>query len=134
LLTLIIDMIPKTILVIDDDLDILDAISTILDFEGFKVISSSKAAEIFMLINGCMPDLILLDVLLSGQDGRDIAKKLKTRRETKKIPIVMMSAHPTVSRDINNCKADGFIAKPFNIDYLLSTINSFFSNTQNFAR
>src|SRR5579885_669331 len=111
----------RRILVIDDDPDILEAVQMLLESEGFAVKTSLRADSLNQL-NGDMPDLILLDVLLSGQDGRTVAKRLKSREETKHIPILMMSAHPTAHKTIKEYMADDFIAKPFDIDFLMEKI------------
>ena len=67
--------------------------------------------------------MILLDVLLSGSDGRDIAKILKSDANTKHIPIIMMSADITVGEKAKLAKIEDFIKKPFDIDDLLALIN-----------
>ena len=115
--------IEKTILVVDDDPDILDAVQILLESEGFKVLTSTKGIDVDAISIQQMPDLILLDVLLSGYDGRKIAKKLKMQNITKNIPVVMMSAHPTARNDIKEYLADDFISKPFDIDYLMNKIH-----------
>jgi DNA-binding response OmpR family regulator len=115
---------PPYILVVDDDLDILDAVRFMLEDEGYQVQTSEKGdyAESLHDGNGGLPDLILLDVLLSGKDGRTICHTLKTRDETKHIPIVMLSAHPDAEHSVKVVGADAFVAKPFTIDLLLDTI------------
>jgi len=69
-----------------------------------------------------LPDLILLDVLLSGKDGREIVKQLKSQEETKSIPIIMFSAHPSAEKTAREAGADDFVAKPFHIDFLLAVV------------
>lgn len=113
----------KKILVIDDDEDILDAVQMLLETDGFQV-STSTNADTLEHLSKDYPDLILLDVLLSGQDGREFAKKLKSKENTKNIPIVMMSAHPTAHKTIKAYMADDFIAKPFDSDFLMDKIKS----------
>lgn len=117
------NLLMKKILVIDDEPDILDAVKIVLEDEGFFVETSIKGDEIENR-SANFPDLILLDVLLSGKDGRHIAKKLKSQDSTKHIPIIMMSAHPTAKQEIQEYLADDFIAKPFEIDYLLERIKA----------
>lgn len=117
----------KKILVVDDDPDILDAVQMLLEAEGYQVITSTTGEEAETLHRN-YPDMILLDVLLSGKDGREIAKKLKTQDHTRHIPIVMMSAHPTAHKSIKDYLADDFIAKPFDIDNLMSKIKTHFQN------
>src|SRR5438105_2034635 len=114
----------KKILVVDDDPDILDAVQILLESEGYDVTTSTKG-EIVKKFNGELPDLILLDVLLSGQDGREIARALKTQDETKNVPILMMSAHPTASNNIKEYLADDFVPKPFDCEYLMSKIRTY---------
>lgn len=112
----------KKILVIDDDEGILDAIGVVLDSAGYEVQMSQNGEVIKQLQPRTFPDLILLDVLLSGEDGRDLCKLLKENSTTKDIPIIMFSADPNVQAGIKLCKADDFLAKPFDIDDLLNKI------------
>jgi DNA-binding response OmpR family regulator len=114
----------KKILVVDDDPDILDAIQFALDDEGYAVATSEKGeyAENLRDGNGGLPDLIILDVLLSGKDGRLICRKLKGQEETRHIPIIMISAHPGADRSVREVGADDFLAKPFEVDALLAMV------------
>jgi DNA-binding response OmpR family regulator len=114
----------KHILVVDDDPDILDAIKWMLEDAGYEVQTSDKGdyAENLHDTNGGLPDLIILDVLLSGKDGRTICRLLKNRPDTQRIPIVMISAHPSAAGSVRSVGADDFVAKPFDIDDLLSTV------------
>jgi DNA-binding response OmpR family regulator len=114
----------KHILVVDDDPDILDALEWMLEDAGYEVQTSDKGdyAENLHDTNGGLPDLIILDVLLSGKDGRTICRLLKNRPDTRRIPIVMISAHPSAAGSVRAVGADDFVAKPFDIDELLSTV------------
>lgn len=114
----------KKILVVDDDPDILDAIQFALEDEGYAVTTAEKGeyAENLRDGNGGLPDLIILDVLLSGKDGRLICKKLKGQDETRHIPIIMISAHPGADRSVREVGADDFLAKPFEVDGLLAMV------------
>lgn len=117
----------KQILVVDDNPDILEAIQFVLESENYHVITTVKGedAENLRRTKKGLPALILLDVLLSGKDGRVICKKLKAQKNTKHIPIIMISAHPSAKRSITKVGADDFIAKPFQIDTLLQTIKKY---------
>lgn len=114
----------KKILVVDDDPDILDALQFMLEDAGYRVTTTEKGeyAENLHDTNGGLPDVILLDVLLSGKDGRLICQKLKSQEETKRIPIIMMSAHNNARQSVASVGADDFIAKPFETDELLAKI------------
>ena len=114
----------KTILVVDDDPDILDALQFMLEDAGYNVTTTEKGeyAENLHDTNGGLPDMIILDVLLSGKDGRLICQKLKSQEETKHIPIIMMSAHYNASQSVATIGANDFLAKPFEADELLAKI------------
>ena len=114
----------KKILVVDDDPDILDALRFMLEDSGYEVKTSEKGeyAENLHDTNGGLPDVIILDVLLSGKDGRLICQKLKSQEETQRIPIIMISAHPNAKQSVTAVGADDFIAKPFDMDELLAKI------------
>lgn len=114
----------KKILVVDDDPDILDALQFMLEYAGYEVKTTEKGeyAENLRDTNGGLPDVIILDVLLSGKDGRLICQKLKSREETKRIPIIIISAHPNAKKSVAEVGADDFLAKPFDMDDLLTKI------------
>jgi len=116
---------PKYILVVDDEPDILEFLQVILEEEGYEVVTSEKTEFLEHLHDSGLPHLILLDVLLSGKDGREIAKHLKSREETKAIPIIMFSAHLSAEETSRAAGADDFLAKPFDIDVLLAKIAHF---------
>jgi DNA-binding response OmpR family regulator len=112
----------KKILIIDDDEAILDAVKLMLEDSGYKVDAEIKGSRIQKRVISFEPDLILLDVLMSGLDGRDICKKIKNDPETNDIPVIMISAHPGAKESLKECGADGYLAKPFQFEDLLKII------------
>ena len=110
------------ILVVDDDESILDAVSLILETSGYTVATTPKGQETYAQVISFKPDVIILDVLMSGSDGRDISKHLKNDPKTKDIPIIMISAHPSAKKSIVECGANDFLPKPFEADTLLEKI------------
>ena len=115
----------KKILVVDDEPDILEFLQVILEEEGYTVVTSDKGEYLEQLHNGGLPHLILLDVLLSGKDGREIVKYLKSQQETRHIPVIMFSAHPSAEWTAREAGAEDFVAKPFEIDVLLVKIATY---------
>ncbi len=115
------------ILVVDDDPDILDAVRFMLEDEGYIVTTTEKGeyAENLHDGNGGLPDVILLDILLSGKDGRTICRQLKSQADTKHIPIIMISAHPDARASAVTVGADAFLAKPWDIDDLIAVVRQF---------
>jgi CheY-like chemotaxis protein len=112
----------KKLLVVDDEPDILEFLKVILEEEGYTVITTDKDDYLEWLESGTPPDLILLDLLLSGKDGREIVKYLKTQESTRHIPVIMFSAHPGAQEITRQAGADDFVAKPFEIDLLLKKV------------
>ncbi len=84
----------KRIVVVDDDQQLADLMREFLLEEGYAVEVCAKGEQAFDFIRSRLPDLIILDVLLSGKDGRTICRKLKSQDQTRHIPIVMISAYP----------------------------------------
>lgn len=120
----------KNILIVDDDPDILDSLQLILESEGYAITTSEKGdyVEKLSIQNKHLPDLIILDVLLSGKDGRTITRKLKNEKKTHNIPIVMISAHPNAEKSVKESGADDFLSKPFDINNLLSKVRKHIIN------
>jgi len=113
----------KRILAVDDDSDILDVIRIILEDEGYEVFTLANAKYVFEEVQQNSPDLILLDVMLGGLDGRDICRALKEHESYKKIPVVMISASHNLDNLLLSPGApDNFLAKPFDIDRLVEMV------------
>jgi two-component system phosphate regulon response regulator PhoB len=118
------DTIMTRILAVDDDKDILEVLQYILEDSGYEVETLANGQDIFDTINQNPPDLILLDIMLGNLDGRDLCRKVKTNKETRNIPVILISASHDVSQSLNQIGApDDFIAKPFDIDELLGSIS-----------
>ena len=116
-------LIMKRVLIVDDNRDIVWVVETILKRYGFDVVSTLKGEEVMDKTQEYHPQLILLDVFLSGIDGIEVCNNLKSDPLTKDIPIIMFSAH-TNSHDVMKfCKADDFVAKPFDSNELVKKIN-----------
>jgi len=115
----------KTIFVVDDDEGILTSIKAILELEGYKVITQNQnCKKLHEIITTTAPQLILLDVLIADNDGRIICKKLKTDKTIANIPIILFSALHQTADNYAEFGADGFIAKPFDVDELLFMIEN----------
>lgn len=111
----------KKILIADDDDAIVDALEIMFNLEDFEV-KSTKDGEAIYKIKEEYPDIVLLDIWMSGMDGRDICKYLKKNSETKQIPVIMISASKDVEKSAKDAGADDFVAKPFDIDDLLAKV------------
>jgi DNA-binding response OmpR family regulator len=112
----------KRILAVDDNKDILEILRYILEESGYEVETLSDGHYLFDKIHEHTPDLILLDVMLGDMDGRELCNDVKTMDETHDIPVIMISASHTMSNIKQTCAPDAFLAKPFDIKALLSTV------------
>jgi DNA-binding response OmpR family regulator len=117
----------KKILVADDDRGILDALKMMLEEVGYEVNTISDG-ETFDEVKKYHPDLLLLDIWMSGVDGRDICKQLKAQELTMSIPIIMISANSDTEQIAKNVGADDFISKPFQMDELLEKVAMYVSS------
>ena len=109
------------ILVVDDDLDILEVLRFLLRKNGYEVILLSDAKKVIETVKEDKPDIVLLDINLSGYDGREICKYLKTVLEVS-IPIVLFSANMNYKNSYKEYGADDFIEKPFEVKRLLGVL------------
>ncbi len=119
----------KKVLVIDDDYDIVEPLSMLLSDSGYEVRTITKGYEVYEKIEKFKPDVILLDVLMSGSDGRTICKTIKEHKDMKTIQIIMMSAYPNAKKESTQVGADAFIAKPFETSNLLTLIQKILQKT-----
>ncbi|KKS98142.1 MAG: response regulator [Candidatus Gottesmanbacteria bacterium GW2011_GWA2_43_14] len=115
----------KHILIVDDDSAILDVIQIILNDAGYATHIISDGDQVRNFLNRQRVDLILLDIWMSGMDGSEITKMLKDDNGTKSIPVIMISANNQGMNIAKSSGADGFIAKPFEIDQLLNVVAKF---------
>jgi CheY-like chemotaxis protein len=113
----------KRILVIDDDLETRTVIEILLKERDYIVEGISKWQYLTYSIQYFKPDLILMDVDLSGADGREICQQLKTSKKTRHIPIILFSGYPDLKDHLNGCVPDAVIEKPLDLNNLLETIS-----------
>jgi DNA-binding response OmpR family regulator len=111
------------VLIVDDNSDILWVVEIVLKRYGFEVMALPRGEDVLPKIKTFSPQLILLDVFLSGIDGIEVCNKLKGNPNTKDIPVIMFSAHTNFSDIQKFCHADDFIAKPFDVNELVKKIN-----------
>jgi CheY-like chemotaxis protein len=114
----------KKILVTDDDPCLQDIFRLILEKAGYEVDVLSNGSAILQ-DHYETPDLFLLDKQLSGMDGLDICKHLKSQKNTKDIPVIMISATVGIGSTAKEAGADAFIEKPFEKKYLLEVVEEY---------
>ncbi|MFA5479378.1 MAG: response regulator [Candidatus Muiribacteriota bacterium] len=117
----------KKIIVVDDDLDILELIDTVLNSEKFNVITVCDAVKLGIKIATENPDLILLDIMMPSIDGYEVCKALKEDESTKHIPIILVTGIDlkAVKNNYKKVNADSYLLKPFTPEELLNKIHEF---------
>ncbi len=110
------------VLLIDDDKDICTMVEAILKFAGYNVQTCVQPDQVFTILTVTHPRLILMDMLLSGSDGRDVCRKIKADQSNSAIKIIMMSAHPDADKSCRDAGADDFVPKPFDLDYFIGRV------------
>lgn len=112
-----------TILVVDDELNILDVLKANLEREGYHVITAQDGATAVELVGRCNPDLVLLDSMLPKMDGNDVCKKV---RSFSTVPILMLTAKTEEIDKILALElgADDYITKPFSVREVLARIKA----------
>ncbi|WP_207535641.1 response regulator [Desertivirga arenae] len=108
------------IMIADDDPGILDSVGIMLEYRGYEVLPSSK--NTLNQVQAELPDLLLLDIWMSGQDGIEICKALKGNERTREMPVLMISASRHIENSAFDAGADDFLAKPFEMEQLFEKI------------
>ena len=108
----------KKIYVADDDPSILEVISIILSSRGYEVITSSDGSSLEHMID--LPDLILLDIRMSGTDGGEICRQFKSKPQNANVPVVLISANRDIEEIGKLSGADDILPKPFEIKDIVS--------------
>jgi DNA-binding response OmpR family regulator len=107
------------VLVVDDDPDILDALSEILEVEGYQVDRARNGREALQQLEQRLPDLVLLDLMMPVMDGWEFARSLGPDARP---PIIVLSADRNVSVKAREIGALGWLAKPFELSELLAAV------------
>lgn len=110
------------ILVVDDDPDILEALSEILEAEGFEIRRARNGKEALERLEPDPPQLILLDLMMPVMDGWEFAQRMRQRPALSSIPIIVLSADRNVGSKALDIGAVGHLAKPFELNDLLEMV------------
>ena len=113
------------ILIIDDEPDIVETLTFMLEARNYDVISAYDGAEGLVKVKSEKPDVALLDIMMPGMDGYAVCNKLKSSNDTKRLPIIMLTAKGENEAVIKAHKsgADDYIVKPFSLPTLVNKLN-----------
>ena len=115
-----------TVLIVEDEPSQREVLAYTLKAEGFEVITADNGDDALLLVEEQEPDLILLDWMMPNLSGIEVCRRLKSRRETRSIPILMLSAR---SEDVDKVRgletgADDYLVKPYSVVELIARVRS----------
>lgn len=110
----------KTVLVVDDEPVLRVLVREILQDEGYAVIDAADGRSMLELLQGVHPDLVLMDVMMPGVDGREAYQALRARSDLPDLPVIMMSAAVQPSKLDPSISA--FLRKPFDLTELVGLV------------
>jgi len=116
-------MAKRKVLVVDDEEDFAKALKIRLKANGYDVVLAHDSIQAIMMANQEKPDLIILDILISGEDGFSISERLKQDKATHPIPIIFLTGVPGREGRAYKSGASGYIMKPYQPEELLETIH-----------
>jgi two-component system, OmpR family, response regulator RpaA len=115
---------PK-VLVVDDDPDLAAICSLVLEDEGYAIDVATNGADAYDSMTADGIDVVLLDVMMPVIDGLTVCKMIKRDPRTREVPVIIMSASERLREQAQHCDADAVLAKPFNLDELISAVGQF---------
>lgn len=122
----------ETILVVDDDMDILELLKMSLESDGFNVRTASDGYSGLQSVRMNPPDLILLDVMMPHKDGFQVIQELKEEEETQAIPVILLTARGQTEDKVRGLDtgADDYITKPFDLREVTARIETVLGRTR----
>jgi two-component system phosphate regulon response regulator PhoB len=125
----------QAILVVDDEKDILELVAYNLQRNGYDVLTATSGDAALEIASSKIPDLILLDLMLPGMSGTEVARRLKSDNRTANIPIIMLTAKSEETDVVVGLTlgADDYVTKPFSMKILLARLSTVLRRTESTA-
>jgi DNA-binding response OmpR family regulator len=122
----------RTVMVVDDDADIVDMTRLVLEGGGYRVLPVRSGSEALYLLEDTHPDLILLDINMPEMDGWQVLRLLKVDERTSGIPVAMFSIKMELRDKVHGLQEGAFdyITKPFSCDDLLARVGRIFETLE----
>ena len=114
----------KKILVLDDNEDILEVVHEALSYAQFEVKSISESDSFMSLMGQFNPDLVLLDFRVSGENGGEICRQIKSHPKFNNVPVIIFSAYINHPDELLAYGCDAIINKPFDLFELVDVVNN----------
>lgn len=117
----------KTILIVDDEPDVLEVVEMLLLSEKYRVLKARNGIEAIEVVSKETPDLVILDIMMPEMDGVEVCRRMRDMDNMRDKPIVMFSAKLSAidKKESFDAGADGFITKPFNARGFIAGIKTY---------
>ena len=111
---------------VEDEESIRELIAYVLEGQGYEVKTFPSAAPFWLMMEECLPDLVLLDIMLPDEDGKSILKKLRSQSRTEGLPVILLTARTSEFDVVQglDAGADDYIKKPFSVVELMARVKS----------
>ena len=110
------------ILLVDDDPQLMHVLAMFFDLEGYHVLKARDGEQALNLLGEYQPDLVLLDLMMPGVSGLEVCQHIRADKKLKHIPVLVFTAAETREEELLAAGADAYIAKPYSLDGLRSTV------------
>ncbi len=114
----------KTVLVVDDDVDLLGMVELLLDEAGYRVLTAAEGHEALDKLSHETPQMILLDMKMPGMNGWEFAREYRAKHNSR-APIIVFTAAEDARKRAEEIGAEGFLGKPFEIDELSRLVDRY---------
>ncbi|MCU9837108.1 phosphate regulon transcriptional regulator PhoB [Ruegeria sp. WL0004] len=113
-----------TVLVVEDEMAQREVLAYNLEAEGFRVLKAEDGEEAMLLVDEDAPDIIVLDWMMPNLSGIEVCRRLKTRNETRSIPVIMLSARSEEVDKVRGLEtgADDYVVKPYSVVELMARV------------
>lgn len=115
-----------TVLIIEDELAQREVLAYNLEADGFRVLKAENGEEGLLVVEEDMPDIIVLDWMMPNLSGIEVCRRLKSRTETRNIPIIMLSARSEEVDKVRGLEtgADDYVVKPYSVNELMARVRT----------
>jgi DNA-binding response OmpR family regulator len=112
----------KRVLVVEDDAWIRWFMCDVLSDEGYEVLEAADGHTAIRLVDECPPHVMLLDIAMPGVTGVEVLRHLRSRRRTRTLPVIIVSAYPRVLTPVDEASVECILNKPLRIEQLLAAV------------
>ena len=119
----ILDHRPRPVLIVDDDIETLQAEHALLADNGFRVIEARDGGEALRVVQADPPAVVVLDIQMPGVDGPTFAREL--RMALRRVPLIVLTGVADPRREADRCNAEAYLSKPFDAEELVRVVRRF---------